>query len=164
MLCFISFSAAGQELKLQELDTAAYFDFWVGKWKAKYDSGDGMTVYGTNVIEKIFDGKVIRETFELTSGPSAGFKGMSLSVFQPRFRRWKQAWADNTGGYFDFEGDFEGDKRIFKTQIFERQGRRIQQRMVFHDIQENSFTWDWETSVDGGETWQLSWRIYYERM
>ena len=36
--------------------------------------------------------------------------------------------------------------------------------MVFYDIGENSLTWDWESSLDGGETWKLQWRIFYIRM
>ena len=165
IVCFLlsSFSAQTQPLKLSELDSASYFDFWVGTWRVFYDQGEGVREYGTNVIDKILDGAVIRETFELASGNSAGFKGTSLSVFQPRFNRWKQAWADNQGGYFDFEGEFSDDKRIFKTKVFDRGDKRIQQRMVFYDIKPNSFTWDWEMSEDGGESWRLSWRIFYER-
>jgi hypothetical protein len=35
--------------------------------------------------------------------------------------------------------------------------------MVFYNIKADSFTWDWETSKDGGENFQLSWRISYQR-
>lgn len=156
--------ASSQNLAIDQLDSANYFDFWVGKWKVRYDQGDGVKEYGLNVIDRILDGKVIRETFELTSGQNKGFKGTSISVFQPRLNRWKQGWADNSGGYFDFEGTFEGNKRIFKTRVVERGNQRIQQRMVFYDIKADAFTWDWELSTDGGSTWSLSWRIFYERI
>ncbi len=168
LLTLISFvllsGVAANAQNLEELDSTAYFDFWVGRWRVFYDQGEGVKEYGINVIDKILDGKVVRETFELTGGNSAGFKGTSLSVFQARFNRWKQAWADNQGGYFDLEGEFTANKRIFKTRVVERGGKKMQQRMVFYDITPNSFTWDWEMSADGGETWQLSWRIYYERI
>jgi hypothetical protein len=36
--------------------------------------------------------------------------------------------------------------------------------MVFKNIKANAFTWDWESSVDGGETWKLNWRINYSRI
>jgi hypothetical protein len=77
--------------------------------------------------------------------------------------RWKQAWADNQGGYYDFTGVIQGNKRIFQTAIFEKADKLYQQRMVFFDITGNSMTWDWESTTDGGETWQLNWRIFYER-
>jgi hypothetical protein len=35
--------------------------------------------------------------------------------------------------------------------------------MVFYDIKKDSFTWDWEGTQDGGETWNLLWRINYTR-
>ncbi len=160
----ICLSGISQPTSLTETDTTAYFNFWVGTWKAKYDEGDGVKEHGTNTIDKILDGTVIRETFELISGNNAGFKGTSISVYQPQTKKWKQAWADNQGGYFDLEGEFIGEKRIFKTKVIERGGQKVQQRMVFYDITPRSFTWDWELSTDGGQTWALSWRIFYEKV
>lgn len=149
---------------LNELESEDYFDFWVGKWKVNWEEGDSLG-RGTNLIEKTLDGTVIRENFRILEGRNAGFKGTSISVYQPRFERWKQAWADNNGGYFDFTGKTDGGKRIFQTEVFEREdGSQFTQRMVFYDITEDSLTWDWESSIDGGETWRLNWRIFYERM
>lgn len=145
------------------LEPEQYFDFWVGEWEVSWKEGDRMG-RGTNHIEKIFDGKVIRENFRVLEGQNAGFKGTSISVYQPRLEQWKQAWADNNGGYYDFTGKMDGDKRIFQTDQFEREdGSIFTRRMVFYDITENSLTWDWESSTDGGETWRLNWRIFYKR-
>lgn len=164
LLALLNISAITQP-DLKQLEPEEYFDFWVGEWKVSWDEGDGKTGAGTNVIEKKLDGKVIHETFRVTEGRQKGFKGTSISVYQPRFDRWKQAWADNHGGYYDFLGIIEGNKRIFQTDIFELDdGRKLTQRMVFYDITEDSFTWDWEASYDGGETWNLNWRIFYKRM
>ena len=156
-----TFSAFSQPLS--ELDSSEYFDFWVGEWKVSWDEGNGVEMLGTNTITKSLDGKVLQEHFRITKGKNAGFKGTSISVYQPRYNRWKQAWADNQGGYYDFTGRFDGNKRIFQTKIFERGDQRIQQRMVFYDIKKDHMTWDWELSTDGGETWQLQWKIYYDR-
>ena len=121
---------------------------------------------GTNHIEKTLDGTVIRENFRILEGGNEGFKGTSISVYQPRFERWKQAWADNNGGYYDFTGKIDGNKRIFQTVVRELEdGREFTQRMVFYDITNNTtMTWDWESSEDGGETWTLNWQIFYKRM
>ena len=140
------------------------FNFWLGKWDATWDEGDGKMGSGTNEITKILDGTVLKEDFQITEGKNKGFKGTSISVYQPKFKRWKQAWADSQGGYFDFEGEFKGEKRIFKTEPIVRNGKQVVQRMVFKDIQKDSFIWDWEMSMDGGETWNLNWRINYKRM
>ncbi|MDZ7720210.1 MAG: hypothetical protein U5K72_15450 [Balneolaceae bacterium] len=152
ILLAIPLSVFSQE-SIQNLEPENYFDFWVGKWEVHWEEGDGMG-RGTNHIEKILDGNVIQENFRILEGQNSGFKGTSISVYQPKFERWKQAWADNNGGYFDFTGKIDGEKRIFQTEIFEREdGSKFTQRMVFYDITEHSMTWDWESSTDGGKTW-----------
>ncbi|WP_258103456.1 hypothetical protein [Marinoscillum sp. MHG1-6] len=158
LMCFFTHSQS-----LMELDTTEYFDFWVGEWQVAWDEGNGVEVLGTNTIAKSLDDKVIIENFRITRGKSAGFKGMSMSVYQKRFKRWKQVWSDNQGGYFDFTGAVDGDKRMFATAVTEKNGKQQQQRMVFYDIEENSMTWDWEKTEDGGKTWSLLWRIFYTR-
>jgi hypothetical protein len=72
--------------------------------------------------------------------------------------------VDNEGGYLDFTGVVEGNKRIFKREGVNQEGEKILQRMVFYDITETSFTWDWQISEDNGQTWQLRWRIFYVRV
>ena len=144
------------------LDETTY-DFWLGKWDATWINADGTTGKGINHIFKVLDGKVLEENFEITEGGQAGFKGKSLSVYNPNTKLWNQGWADNQGGYFDFYGDTEGERKMFSTNPKEKNGNIIQQRMVFYDIKNDSFTWDWEGTKDGGETWNLLWRINYTR-
>ncbi len=141
------------------------FDFWIGEWEVSWEEPEGATGKGVNIVEKTLDGRVIEENFRITEGQNEGFKGTSISVYQRRTNTWRQAWADNQGGYYDFTGRAEGDKRIFQTSVKELEnGRKFTQRMVFYDISEDSLTWDWESSEDGGETWTLNWRIKYKRM
>lgn len=162
-LLLIPLSSFSQE-SIENLEPGEYFDFWIGEWEVSWEEGEEMG-RGTNHIEKTLDGNVIQENFRILEGQNAGFKGTSISVYRPRFDRWKQAWADNSGGYYDFTGKVDGEKRIFQTDILEREdGSRFTQRMVFYDITEDSMTWDWESSTDGGKTWSLNWRIYYERI
>lgn len=164
LILFFTVSANAQ-VNPQELDPKEYFDFWIGKWEVSWDEGDGKTGRGTNIIEKSLDETVIQENFKILEGQNKGFKGTSISVYQTKFDRWKQAWADNNGGYFDFTGKLDGNKRIFQTEIRELEdGKQFIQRMVFYDITKDSLTWDWESSNDGGKTWTLNWRIHYKRM
>jgi hypothetical protein len=140
------------------------FDFWVGNWNLNWEYPDSSAGHGINKIEKTLDGKVIREHFEaLDKGPYSGFKGTSLSVFNPNSNTWHQAWADNQGGYFNFIGDVSSGQRIFSTTRVQPDGQEIILRMRFYDIEEDSLTWDWEQSTDGGKTWTSRWRIFYKR-
>jgi hypothetical protein len=138
---------------------SSLFDFWVGQWDLTWQNADGTFGKGTNHIEKTLDGKVIQENFRDVTG----FKGTSISVFNPQRQMWHQAWADNNGGFFNFIGDADGEKRIFKTQPRDINGSIVVLRMVFYDIKPDSLTWDWERSNDGGKTWTLNWRINYIR-
>ena len=140
------------------------FDFWVGQWDLTWDDGDGKVGKGTNHIIKTLDDKVIQENFEAVEGQLTGFKGTSISVYNANNKTWRQAWADNQGGYFNFMGDSDGKRRIFKTNPKEKGDQTIVLRMLFYDISDQALTWDWERSEDGGKTWSLSWRINYSRV
>lgn len=150
-------SAFAQEDKIPS------YDFWVGQWNLTWDDGEGKTGRGTNNIIKILDGKVIQENFEALAGKFKGFKGMSMSVYSPQRKTWKQSWTDNQGGYFDFTGGEKDGNLTFETAKRDKDGTWSQQRMVFYNISENSLTWDWEATTDSGKTWKLQWRINYER-
>ena len=155
VLCASQLSA--QSLTLQD---SSLFDFWVGEWDLTWTNADGKIDKGTNRITKILDGKVIQENFSDATG---AFKGISISVYNQAKKTWHQAWADNQGGYYDFEGAVDGKKRIFRTRMKEVNGEKVIQRMVFYNINTTSLTWDWEMSKDGGVTWQLQWRINYSK-
>ena len=136
------------------------FDFWIGEWELEWQKGDGSTGHGTNTIVRILDGKVIQENFE---DPESGFKGMSLSVYNPTTKKWHQAWADNAGGYFDFTGSVFDGNPIFKTTAVQQGEKTIVQRMLFKNITKDRLVWDWEKTEDGGNHWTLQWSIQYTR-
>lgn len=153
---------SAQEFSLAKLDSSDFFNFWEGTWEGTWPEGE-KEGKATNFIEWTTGGKVLQENFEVYQGQNKGFFGTSISVFNTKAKVWKQAWADNQGGYFDFTGAFDGDKRIFQTTPREVNGGIFQQRMVFYNLTQNAFTWDWESTNDGGKTWTLNWRIEYKR-
>lgn len=165
MLCILLCVFLSTKSYAQSGDNAHAFDFWVGEWELSWEHDDGSKGAGTNLIEKTLDGVVIQENFRALTGAYSGMKGTSISVYNPQTQVWKQAWADNQGGYFDFTGITKNGQRIFQTdERILSDGRKIIQRMRFYDIEEESLTWDWESSFDGGESWALTWRIFYQRV
>lgn len=159
----LSGAVEAQNTRLSELEASRYYDFWVGTWDLRWEDPDGSTGRGTNTIRKIMDGHVLEENFEATEGRLEGYSGKSWSVYDPQSGQWSQTWVDSEGSYLDFKGRTEGNKRIFRREGRDSEGNRIHQRMVFYDISRDSLTWDWEISRDGGENWELSWRIHYTR-
>ncbi len=129
------------------------FDFWLGEWDVSW--GDNET--GVNLIEKILDRKIIRESFA-----AVNLLGTSLSAYDPERALWCQTWVDNSGSYLDFTGKFENGKMILARNAIIN-GQNCKQRMVWHDIQENEFTWNWERSDNDGKTWEIKWQILYHR-
>lgn len=129
------------------------FDFWLGEWNCTWGE-DGKA---TNHVLRILGDKIIQENFS-----SPDMYGMSVSSYVPNRGLWCQTWVDNNGIYLDFTGKFEDGKMILsRDAVF--QGQAIKQRMVWYNIEESQFDWNWERSDDGGETWQVQWQIKYKR-
>ena len=128
------------------------FDFWLGEWDCAWEGGQG-----SNRIERILDDKVIQENFN-----GGDFIGISHSVWDAERKLWCQTWVDNNGIYLDFTGGFRDGKMILSRDAIVK-GEACKQRMVWYNITENEFDWNWERSDDGGETWDIKWQIKYKR-
>lgn len=138
------------------------FEFWVGDWDLTWPGQKaGETGHGTNDIKRIMDGCVVQENF--SGGDSLHLRGTSVSTFDSRSGHWKQTWVDNEGGYLDFVGDFKDGQMILQREAIRPDGTHIQQRMVWKNITANELDWSWESSHDGGKTWQVNWPIHYKR-
>jgi hypothetical protein len=131
----------------------AQFDFWLGKWDARWGD-DGQ---GTNTVTRILEEKIVQEDFACPD-----FHGMSFSSYDPERKLWCQTWVDSNGTYLDFTGTFEGGKMVLTREAIVR-GEACKQRMVWYDIQKDNFEWNWERSDDGGKTWRVLWQIHYSR-
>ncbi|HEV8190872.1 MAG TPA: hypothetical protein VGP82_05240 [Ktedonobacterales bacterium] len=138
---------------------ARQFDFWLGEWDLTWEGGSG-----TNCITRIFDGQVIQERFAAhRDDPNVPpLQGLSVSVFDSALGKWRQTWVDNNGSYMDFVGGFsDGKMALYMDRTMN--GKASTYCMVFYNIAGNSLDWDWERSEDGGQSWQLQWRIHYRR-
>jgi hypothetical protein len=136
------------------------FDFWIGDWELTWEDNQGNSFIGTNTISKILDGCVIEENFK---DSNSGFIGKSVSTFSPKKGKWLQTWVDNKGGYMNFEGEMNDGEMILSRSVALPNGKSLDQRMVFKNIEANSFDWSWERSADKGQTWEVSWLIHYVR-
>ena len=151
------------QTKIRNLEPKDYMNFWIGSWDLTWKSTNGIGI-GTNTIKKIMNDNVIEENFNVLNDSSMiGFAGKSWSVYNKINGTWYQTWVDNQGAYLDFIGEFKDNKRIFKRTVEKPNGNVVMQRMVFYNITNDSFTWDWESSTDNGKNWKLLWRINYKR-
>lgn len=134
---------------------ARQFDFWVGEWEARWEGGKG-----TNVVQAALRDCVIHENFR--DDDPRGLHGWSVSVWDPRRGKWLQTWVDNSGNYFEFEGEFREGRMVLSREA-KGHPTPFQQRMVWYNIGRGAFDWNWERSMDGGKTWELVWKIAYTR-
>jgi len=133
------------------------FDFWLGEWDLTYND----TAHATNSIRRVNDGCTIEENF---NDPGQGFRGQSWSVYNPSTKQWQQTWVDNQGGYIVLTGEFKDGKMVLTTQpVKNKNGVDVISRMIFYNIEKNSFDWSWEKSEDEGKSWKTSWAIHYTR-
>ena len=129
------------------------FDFWLGEWDCTWGD-DGK---GSNRVVRILEDKVIQENFF-----APDFQGISISVYDTERNLWCQTWVDSNGTYLDFTGTFENGKMILMRDAIVR-GEACKQRMVWYNIENVQFDWNWERSDDGGQTWHVLWQIKYKR-
>jgi hypothetical protein len=137
------------------------FDFWIGKWKVEWKNQDSTTSEGINIVNSILDGCVIEENFD--GNPGMNFRGKSLSVYSHNLKTWQQTWVDTEGFYMLFTGGIQDEKMILSRTVETTKGR-LSQRMIFYNIQNDSFDWNWESSTDNGKNWKLNWKIKYSRI
>lgn len=146
-------------LSAQKLDSSS-FNFWLGEWHLTWEDQKETEHHGHNRIEKILDGKVIQENF---ADSSRAFFGKSWSTWNPKTQTWRQVWTDNQSSFLEFTGESYGDTLAFVMEPALVNGQNLARRMIFYNIRQDSFTWDWQAAPSGTDLWKLQWRIRYER-
>ena len=161
LIAAVAGPAMAQDATPSPCSTEEYrqLDFWVGTWDVSWVDQEGNTQHGTNTISRELDTCMIFEEFD--AGAAMGFVGRSMSMYVGRSGTWKQLWMDNSGGYLPFTGG--PDEAGFKLVMDRASDQAPHLRMIFRNITENGLDWHWQTSADGGETWEDSWHIMYSR-
>jgi hypothetical protein len=156
---------------VSERDGRHDFDFLYGSWHIRnerlVDRLQGSAAWETfdavGVIRPILGGTGNLDEYATSHWP--GFEGLSLRVFDPATRLWSIYWADNASGavkpptvgrFEGARGDFHGDEVI--------DGRDIKVHFVWADVDTAHPTWTQAFSADGGQTWEINWRMKLTRI
>ncbi len=162
LLIFSINSVNAQQNQFKVPEETKQFDFWIGIWDAEWQSLDGKTQKGTNRIEHILDNGIVSENFD--GRPGNTLIGKSWSIFNQNSKMWQQTWVDNQGGYLVLSGEFKDGRMVLTTPFrTNSNGQQVAQRMIFFNITEKSFDWEWQNTIDNGETWNIGWKIKYTR-
>ena len=137
------------------------FDFNYGTWRTQItrlregrNGGSSWTRQsGTVVVRKIWNGRASME--EINVQGAAGFKGLTLFLYDPAARQWAQTYADANDGRFEpsLTGTFYRGRGELLSQAPYR-GKTALQRGVWSDITPNAHHFEIQVSTNGGRTWQ----------
>ena len=132
-------------------------DFWLGRWTV-VETGSGAPA-GESVIEPVYRGCAIRETFESPDG----FTGGSTSLWDRAAGEWVQFGTGSTGARMLFTGHWDGRRMsLLTTQA--RPGRAaLLIRMRLEPLPDGGVRQWSEMSSDQGETWRPRYDFTYRR-
>ncbi len=151
-------SGAQQQPAPCSADEHRQFDFWVGAWEVRDPAGK---VVGHNTIAPILGGCALLE--EWTAAGSA-YEGKSFNIWDRSRERWHQTWVDVGGTLLELDGGLRDGAMILEGETLDRDGRTIRNRITWTPSDDGTVRQHWETSKDGGATWETAFDGTYARV
>lgn len=136
-------------------ETARQFDFWIGEWEVTA----GGEVAGHNSIRPILDGCVLQESWRGASGSA----GSSFNFYNPQKERWEQLWVWRNGTTLLLGGGLEDGVMVLAGDSLDRQGKTVRNRITWTPNPDGSVRQRWQTSLDGGASWQEAFDGLYRK-
>jgi hypothetical protein len=127
------------------------FDFWLGQWTV---SAGGKHA-GDSHIESILDGCVVLENWTGAKGSI----GKSFNTYNSQTGQWEQYWVDNQGTRLFLRGGFSEGRMVLtgqQDQANAQTGKTQRERITWTPNPDGSVRQLWETSIDDGQTWAVS--------
>jgi len=132
------------------------FDFWIGEWTVTQNG----QFAGTSSVQPMLGHCTIFEQWESANGTF----GKSFNYYDPGHDHWRQIWIGDSGSFIEFTGEARDGGIFFTAETTDpADGGVTHHKFEFTVIGEDGVRQYWETSTDGGETWQSIWDGRYER-
>jgi Protein of unknown function (DUF1579) len=130
------------------------FDFWIGNWTVTGANGQ---FAGRNTIDRPLGSCVLQEHWV----GARGSHGSSFNIYDATSKHWHQTWVDDQGTLLVLNGSF-ADGKMTLTGM----GGTVLNRIVWYREHgdANTVRQVWDTSADGGKTWQTVFNGLYSRM
>ena len=126
------------------------FDFWIGDWEVRDPQGK---IVGHNRIERAHEGCVLIEHWTSV----ARVTGTSVNVYDRDRGRWHQTWVDSGGGLLQLNGALVANAMVLAGEAVDADApsRRALQRITWTPQPNGDVRQLWESSTDGGKTWNV---------
>jgi tetratricopeptide (TPR) repeat protein len=132
------------------------FDFWVGEWDVKSPAG---ALLGQSSVQSIIESCVVYENWT----GNTGYVGKSFNFYNPTRKKWQQTWVDGQGQALEFFGEIKEGSMAYTGEAPGADGKTQLQRLTFTPRADGTVRQFWETSDDGGKTWQVAFEGIYHR-
>jgi hypothetical protein len=133
------------------------FDFWLGEWEVTNPAGQ---VVGQSRITSILDGCVLREEWDAARGGA----GTSYNIYDAKTGRWHQTWVDKQGTLLLIEGGLDSSgAMVLQNSERRADGATVANRITWTRLGPDEVRQRWDTSADGGASWQASFNGLYRR-
>lgn len=130
------------------------FDFWLGEWVVRDSAGQDI---GRNRIRRVAGGCGLLESWTSARGST----GTSLNYYDPKTGRWTQVWVGESGVRLRLEGGKRGDSMVLEGTRT-RGDTTLHDRITWTPRDDGSVEQRWEISTDGGRSWEVPWRGFYD--
>ena len=131
------------------------FDFWLGDWNVSDAQGK---LIGRDRVEKRYGGCALAEHWTGVDGGTGG----SLTLYDAGRKLWHQTWVDSSGTLVVLEGGLKDGRMVLTGEITDAHGRRVLDRMTWTPM-DGKLRQHWETSADGGKTWDTVFDAVYSK-
>lgn len=158
VLCASLASPTWSRAQAPDCSAAVYrqFDFWLGHWDVADAQGKPQ---GTNRIDSILDGCALQETWT-GLGESVG---LSVNTYDRTTGQWRQTWVDNNGQVLIVVGGLVDGAMVLEGPGRAPDGRAVTHRVTWTPLDDGRVRQHWQTSADGGTTWQDAFVGFYSR-
>jgi hypothetical protein len=164
-ILFLLLLALPLQAQTAQRDGQHDFDFEIGTWKTHLrrlqrpltGSTTWVEYEGTTVVRKVWNGRANLVELKV-AGPSGGFEGLSLRLYNPQARQWSLNFANISDGTLTTPtiGEFKDGRGEFYNQETYN-GRAILVRFVITKISQDQCRFEQAFSDDGGKTWEVNW-------
>jgi len=143
---------------------AREFDFWVGEWNVY--SNVNKNLVGYSRIEKISGDCAILENYKSVQ---TSYNGKSINNYDGTKGCWEQMWVGSSGVELpgpDVQRFVDGHYKdsamrfTFETTV---QGKKAIGNFIFYNLGPDKVRQYQETSIDGGQTYQVGYDLLYLR-
>ncbi len=154
------------------------FDFLLGRWRVdnrrlrkRLQNNDEWETFDATQHNQALPGGIGNFDDFIAASWRPGFVGMSLRLFNPQTRLWSIYWLDNNTAGLDTSGlllppvvgKFDQGVGVFECDD-QLDGKPIRLRYTWSDITPDSARWEQAMSPDGGTTWEMNWRMLFQRI